>query len=114
MFERYCRLLHINRSRRLFSQLKQQRSYLAERERLKKSEHKLYLELSEQNSLNKKLYLEIQQLNQKIIENEERLNINVNELLNVCAFLKGLVDNVKKYLNLKNSSNSFVFKFFKN
>lgn len=45
LFERYCRLLHATRNRRLFAQLKHQKSYMAECERLKRSEHQCFVEI---------------------------------------------------------------------
>lgn len=83
MFERYCHLLHANRSRCLFGQIKQQKSYLAECERLKIYAHQIYLELNEQILLNKTLHLEIKEFKNTLLLNIDEEIKKRNEYLKV-------------------------------
>lgn len=72
MFERYCRLLHATRNRRLFGQLKQQRSYAAECDRLKETEHRLRMELEEGRKAYKLLRGELNEQKQLLAQSENR------------------------------------------
>lgn len=83
MFERYCHLLHANRSRCLFGKIKQQKSYSAEFERLKIYAHQIYLELNEQIFLNKKLNLDFKEFKNTLLLNIDEEIKKRNEYLKV-------------------------------
>ncbi|KAI1716575.1 hamartin protein domain-containing protein [Ditylenchus destructor] len=81
LFERYCRLLHETRNRRLFAQLKLEKSYLAECERLKRSEHQCFVELDEQAQQCKKLKQDLVKKEKYLADNELKFNETLSSVI---------------------------------
>ncbi|KAI1724187.1 hamartin protein [Ditylenchus destructor] len=81
LFERYCRLLHETRNRRLFAQLKLEKSYLAECDRLKRSEHQCFVELDEQAQQCKKLKQDLVKKEKYLAENEQKFNETLSSVV---------------------------------
>lgn len=87
MFERYARLLHAHRNRRLFAKLKQQKSQLAETEKLKKAVHQVELELEKQIKENADLRNTIQSLKNAHSEMEEHFLKQLKQVSEVRKFV---------------------------
>uniref|UniRef100_A0A914BY14 Hamartin n=1 Tax=Acrobeloides nanus TaxID=290746 RepID=A0A914BY14_9BILA len=104
MFERYARLLHAHRNRRLFAKLKQQKSQLAETEKLKKAVHQVELELEKQIKENADLRNTIQSLKNAHSEMEEHF---LKQLKQVSEEKENTNEELEKIsLNYKKASES--------